>query len=119
VYHLIDDNAPIMGAAATRLEILRRTRVDFNVSPEPVLREIRRSVPDATEEEFAQAADSPAVSGTNVNIEEPSTATNPVEPTNPPTSNAAAPGAGTIDDPDVQERPAAGLPPEQEQEPKE
>lgn len=50
----VDPDAPATSDAAIQLEILRRTRKDFNVSPERVLREIRRSVPDATEEDLAR-----------------------------------------------------------------
>jgi hypothetical protein len=44
-----DAAAPGRAKAARQLELLRRTRMEFNVDAATVLRQIRQSVPDATE----------------------------------------------------------------------
>ncbi|MEO0531099.1 MAG: transglutaminase-like domain-containing protein [Planctomycetota bacterium] len=49
---IADPLAPITEPAAIQLEILRRTRLDFSLSREATLAELRESVPDATREEF-------------------------------------------------------------------
>jgi transglutaminase-like putative cysteine protease len=43
-----DPDAPATSPAAIQLEILRRTRHDFSLTPQDVLRQIKESVPDAS-----------------------------------------------------------------------
>lgn len=43
-----DPNAPVTSDAAIQLEVLRRTRYDFPLTAEGVLKEIQKSIPDAT-----------------------------------------------------------------------
>lgn len=50
---IADGEAPVTSDPAIQLEILRRTRLDFNLTPEQVLREVRQSIPDATEADLA------------------------------------------------------------------
>ncbi len=48
---ITDPNAPIIGGPAVQLEVLRRTRLDFPLTSEQVLAEIKKSAPDATQED--------------------------------------------------------------------
>ena len=45
---VVDPSAPITSEAAIQLEILRRTRHDFALTNDDVLKQIKESVPDAT-----------------------------------------------------------------------
>src|SRR3954454_12527740 len=43
-------DGPVTEPAAIRLEVLRRTRQDFAITNDQVLEEIKKSIPDATQE---------------------------------------------------------------------
>ncbi len=49
-----DPNAPITDPIAIELEILRRTRLDFQITPERMLEQIRSEIPDVTAEQVEQ-----------------------------------------------------------------
>ena len=51
-----DPEAPVASPAAIQLEILRRTRHDFSLTADEVLREIKQSIPDATAEDLERRA---------------------------------------------------------------
>jgi hypothetical protein len=46
---IVDPSAPVTGEAAIQLEIIRRSRQDFPLTNEDVLKQIQQSVPDATQ----------------------------------------------------------------------
>lgn len=47
-----DPHAPVVSPAAIRLEVLRRTRLDYSLSRDEALTELRRAIPDTSEEDF-------------------------------------------------------------------
>lgn len=47
-----DSDGPIVEGAAVQLEILRRTRLDFSLDEQTVLRQVQRRIPDATVEDL-------------------------------------------------------------------
>lgn len=49
---LPDANAPVVEAAAVQLEVLRRIRLDYSLTAEQLLQQLRESIPDVTIEEI-------------------------------------------------------------------
>jgi transglutaminase-like putative cysteine protease len=51
---IVDPTAPVTSEAAIQLEIIRRTRLDFPFSNNDVLKQIKESIPDATQQDLAR-----------------------------------------------------------------
>lgn len=49
---IADPHAPVVDEAAVQLEILRRIRLDFSLTAEEVLGQLRQSIPDLTAQEM-------------------------------------------------------------------
>ena len=49
---LDDPDSPVTSPAAIRLEVLRRTRMDYALSRDEAFEQLRRAVPDASQEDF-------------------------------------------------------------------